>query len=240
MACFAYRYPAAQVYSGTMNNAKVYSATSPTSPLASASIGRRDPVETDVQIEILFCGVCHSDLHQSRNEWSNVAPTVYPCVPGHEIVGRVTKTGSAVTKFKVGDLAAVGCMVDSCGVCPECKESLEQFCHKFPTFTYNAPDKHTGGVTYGGYSESIVVDQRFVLKGARQSGSGRNRSSLVRRDHHLLAIASLGCHQRKESRRGWARRFGPHGCEVRARLWRSRGSLYYLAKQKRRCAAIGR
>ncbi len=147
-----------------MYNAKAYSATTQTSPLASTSIARRDPVETDVQIEILFCGVCHSDLHQARNEWSNVAPTVYPCVPGHEIVGRVTKTGSAVTKFKVGDLAAVGCMVDSCGTCPECQQSLEQFCHTFPTFTYNGPDKHTGGVTYGGYSESIVVDQNFVFK----------------------------------------------------------------------------
>jgi len=116
-----------------------------------------------VQIEILFCGICHSDLHQARNEWSGVFPTVYPCVPGHEIVGRVLKTGSAVTKFKPGDLAAVGCMVDSDGTCPDCKEGLEQFCPNF-TFTYNSPDKHTGGVTYGGYSETIVVNQRFVLK----------------------------------------------------------------------------
>jgi uncharacterized zinc-type alcohol dehydrogenase-like protein len=146
-----------------MYNAKAYSAASPTSPLASTTIARRDPTESDVQIEILFCGICHSDLHQARNEWSGVMPTVYPCVPGHEIVGRVTKVGSAVTKFKPGDLAAVGCMVDSDGTCPECKEGLEQFCPNF-TLTYNFPDKHTGGVTYGGYSDSIVVTEGFVLK----------------------------------------------------------------------------
>src|ERR1700723_2188175 len=146
-----------------MYNAKAYSAASPTSPLASTTIARRDPTANDVQIEILFCGICHSDLHQARNEWSGAMPTVYPCVPGHEIVGRVTKVGSAVTKFKVGDLAAVGCMVDSDGTCPECKQGLEQFCHNM-TLTYNFPDKHTGGVTYGGYSDSIVVTERFVLR----------------------------------------------------------------------------
>ncbi len=146
-----------------MYNAKAFSAGSATSPLAQTTIERRQPTETDVQIEILFCGVCHSDLHQTRNEWSGFMPTVYPCVPGHEIVGRVTSVGSAVTKFKVGDLAAVGCMVDSDGTCDECKSGLEQFCPHC-TFTYNAPDKHTGGVTYGGYSDSVVVDERFVLK----------------------------------------------------------------------------
>jgi alcohol dehydrogenase (NADP+) len=146
-----------------MFNAKAYSAASATSPLASTTIARRDPTEHDVQIEILFCGICHSDLHQVRNEWKDVMPTVYPCVPGHEIVGRVTKVGSAVKKFKPGDLAAVGCMVDSDRTCPECKAGLEQFCPNF-TLTYNFPDKHLGGVTYGGYSESIIVDEHFVLK----------------------------------------------------------------------------
>ena len=146
-----------------MPKAKAYSAASATSPLTSATITRRDPTENDVQIEILFCGICHSDLHQVRDEWSGVMPTVYPCVPGHEIVGRVTKVGSAVSKFKPGDLAGVGCMVDSDGTCPECKAGLEQFCPNF-TLTYNFPDKHLGGVTYGGYSESIVVDQKFVLR----------------------------------------------------------------------------
>lgn len=146
-----------------MNKAKAYSAASATSPLVSTTIQRREPKETDVQIEILFCGICHSDLHQVRNEWSGVMPTVYPCVPGHEIVGRVTKVGTAVKKFKAGDLAAVGCMVDADGICPECKAGLEQFCPNL-TLTYNFPDKHTGGVTYGGYSESVVVDERFVLR----------------------------------------------------------------------------
>src|SRR5271169_3190763 len=146
-----------------MYKAKAYSATSEKSPLASTTIARRDPTENDVQLEILFCGICHSDLHQARNEWSGVMPTVYPCVPGHEIVGRVTRVGSAVSKYKVGDLAAVGCMVDSDRTCPECQAGLEQFCAN-PTFTYNFPDKHLGGVTYGGYSDSIVVDQRFVLR----------------------------------------------------------------------------
>ncbi|HTW45312.1 MAG TPA: NAD(P)-dependent alcohol dehydrogenase [Acidobacteriaceae bacterium] len=145
-----------------MYNAKAYSAASATSPLASTVIARRDPTPNDVQIEILFCGICHSDLHQVRNEWSNVMPTVYPCVPGHEIVGRVTKVGSAVTRFKPGDFAAVGCMVDSDRTCPACKAGLEQFCPNF-TLTYNFPDKHLGGVTYGGYSDSVVVDQHFVL-----------------------------------------------------------------------------
>jgi uncharacterized zinc-type alcohol dehydrogenase-like protein len=146
-----------------MYKTKAYSAASATSPLASSIIPRRDPTEHDVQIEILFCGICHSDLHQVRNEWKNVMPTVYPCVPGHEIVGRVTRVGPAVTNLKPGDVAAVGCMVDSDRTCPECQAGLEQFCPN-GTLTYNSPDKHLGGVTYGGYSDSIVVDQRFVLQ----------------------------------------------------------------------------
>jgi len=146
-----------------MYKAKAYAVASATSPFTSTSISRRDPNEHDVQIEILFCGICHSDLHQARNEWSGMMPTVYPCVPGHEIVGRVTRVGSAVKKFKPGDLAAVGCLVDSDGTCPECKAGFEQFCPNM-TLTYNFPDKNSGGVTYGGYSDSIVVTERFVLK----------------------------------------------------------------------------
>jgi alcohol dehydrogenase (NADP+) len=145
-----------------MYNAKAYSVASATSPFVSSTIARREPTEHDVQIEILFCGICHSDLHQARNEWSGIMPTVYPCVPGHEIVGRVTRVGSAVTRFNPGDLAAVGCLVDSDGTCPECQAGFEQFCPNL-TLTYNFPDKHTGGVTYGGYSESIVVTERFAL-----------------------------------------------------------------------------
>jgi alcohol dehydrogenase (NADP+) len=142
-------------------SAKGYSAASSTSPLVPTVISRRDPRDHDVQIEILFCGICHSDLHQVRNEWS-VMPTVYPCIPRHEIVGRVTKVGSAVTKFKPGDLAAVGCLVDSDRSCPDCQTSLEQYCPNL-TLTYNSPDRYLGGVTYGGYSDSIVVNDHFVL-----------------------------------------------------------------------------
>jgi uncharacterized zinc-type alcohol dehydrogenase-like protein len=143
--------------------AGAFAAQSPTSGLAALSIPRREPRPQDVQIEILFCGVCHSDLHQVRNEWKEVMPTVYPVVPGHEIVGRVTKVGSAVTKFKAGDIAAVGCMVDSCRVCAACKAGEEQYCENFMTLTYNGEDKILGGVTYGGYSSSIVVDEKYVL-----------------------------------------------------------------------------
>jgi alcohol dehydrogenase (NADP+) len=146
-----------------MYKTKAYSATSATSPLGGTTIPRRDPTEHDVQIEILFCGICHSDLHSVRNEWGEFMTTVYPIVPGHEIVGRVTKVGSAVTKYKPGDLAAVGCLVDSDHTCPRCKAGLENFCPNL-TLTFNSPDKHLGGVTYGGYSDSIVVDERFVLR----------------------------------------------------------------------------
>jgi uncharacterized zinc-type alcohol dehydrogenase-like protein len=147
----------------TSYNAKAYSATSEKSPLASTKIQRRNPTDRDVQIEILFCGICHSDLHSVRNEWSEFMATNYPIVPGHEIVGRVTKAGSAVTKYKEGDLVAVGCMVDSDRSCHYCKAHLEQFCPNM-VLTFNSPDKHLGGFTYGGYSESIVVDEHFVLR----------------------------------------------------------------------------
>ena len=138
-----------------------YATSSATNPLSTFKFDRRDPLPNDVQIEILYCGVCHSDLHTVRNEWNN---SVYPVVPGHEIVGRVTKVGNAVKKFKTGDLAGVGCLVDSCRNCPECREGLEQYCPGM-VLTYNSPDKHgPGKVTYGGYSNNIVVDERFVLR----------------------------------------------------------------------------
>jgi alcohol dehydrogenase (NADP+) len=146
-----------------MYNTKAFSAASATSRLAPTSIARRDLAELDVEIEILFCGVCHSDLHLVRNEWKEVMPTVYPCVPGHEIVGRVTKVGPAVKKFKPGDVAAVGCMVDSDGTCPACKNGEEQFCPNL-ILTSNFPDKHLGNVTLGGYSDSIVVTEQFALQ----------------------------------------------------------------------------
>lgn len=141
--------------------ARGFAAESPTTPLAPFSFVRRVPGPRDVQIEILFCGVCHSDLHQARDEW---AGSVFPIVPGHEILGRVTAVGAEVTRFKAGDTAAVGCMVDSCRTCAECREGLEQLCQNTITFTYNSPDPLLGGMTYGGYSDSVVVDQDFVLR----------------------------------------------------------------------------
>ncbi|MEX1025472.1 MAG: NAD(P)-dependent alcohol dehydrogenase [Planctomycetota bacterium] len=146
-----------------MPTTKAFAAASPTAPLAATTIPRRAPTERDVAIEILFCGICHSDLHQVRDEWHEMMPTVYPLVPGHEMVGRVTAVGSKVTKFKAGDLAAVGCLVDSDRTCPSCRAGMENHCPDM-TFTYNSPDKHgTSEVTFGGYSGDIVVDEHFVL-----------------------------------------------------------------------------
>ncbi|HEX5432706.1 MAG TPA: NAD(P)-dependent alcohol dehydrogenase [Candidatus Angelobacter sp.] len=138
-----------------------YATGSAQSPLTPFSFQRREPGPRDVQIEILYCGVCHSDLHAARNEWQN---TIYPCVPGHEIVGRVTTVGEQVKGFKPGDLAGVGCIVDSCRTCPSCRDGLEQYCEVGFVGTYNGEDKHLGGVTYGGYSDKIVVDEDFVLR----------------------------------------------------------------------------
>jgi uncharacterized zinc-type alcohol dehydrogenase-like protein len=142
-----------------MSTTRAYAATDPRSPLAPFTFQRRTVGADDVRIDILYCGVCHSDLHQARNEWGGSS---YPMVPGHEIVGRVTHVGTNVTRFKVGDMAGVGCMVDSCRHCHDCADGGEQFCNE-AVFTYNSPDSHTGGITYGGYSDSIVVDQAFLL-----------------------------------------------------------------------------
>src|SRR5579885_2438941 len=144
-----------------MIKAKGYAAKSETSPLEPFAFERRMPGSQDVQIEILYCGICHSDLHMARNEWQ---VTVYPVVPGHEIVGKVVKVGDQVKKFKEGDIVAVGCLVDSCRHCHGCQDGLEQYCETGFTLTYNSPEKETGGMTYGGYSDSIVVSQDFVLK----------------------------------------------------------------------------
>ena len=142
-------------------NVKAFGTEAADAPLKPLEIKRRIATPHDVEIEILFCGICHSDLHTARNEWRG---TIYPIVPGHEIVGRVTNVGEHVKNYKVGDLAAVGCMVDSCRECEYCKEDLEQFCEPGNTLTFNSPEKHIGGQTYGGYSESIVVDEHFVLR----------------------------------------------------------------------------
>lgn len=137
-----------------------YAAHNNHSPLVPFSFERRELTPTDVRIDILFCGVCHSDIHQVRDEWGS---SVFPMVPGHEIIGKVTAVGSAVSAFKPGDTVGVGCLVDSCGTCPECRDHLEQYCNN-AIFTYNSPDKHSGGSNYGGYSKQIVVDQQFVLQ----------------------------------------------------------------------------
>jgi uncharacterized zinc-type alcohol dehydrogenase-like protein len=154
---------------------KAYAAPSAKSPLKPFSLARRDVLPNDVKIDILFCGVCHSDIHTARDEWGG---TTYPCVPGHEVIGRIVAVGRSVKEFKEGDLAAVGCMVDSCRDCRSCHENVEQFCEDV-VFTYNSSDEHTGGVTYGGYSTNIVVDENFVLR--------------VRNNVDLAASAPLLC-----------------------------------------------
>ncbi|WP_417198620.1 NAD(P)-dependent alcohol dehydrogenase [Bizionia sp.] len=141
--------------------AKAYGATSATADLEPMTIERRELQATDVNIDILYCGVCHSDIHTVRNDWKG---STYPVIPGHEIIGRVTEVGTEVNNFKVGDLVGVGCMVDSCQTCNSCQHDLEQFCENGATFTYNSPDKHLGGQTYGGYTTSVVCDQEFVLR----------------------------------------------------------------------------
>ena len=142
-------------------NVKAFGTVAADAPLKQMNIDRREATAKDIEIEILYCGVCHSDLHTARNDWGG---TIYPAVPGHEIVGKVTKVGSEVTKLKVGDLAAVGCLVDSCRECDSCKQDLEQYCLNGFTGTYNGHDKHLGTQTFGGYSEKVVVDEHFVLK----------------------------------------------------------------------------
>ena len=142
-------------------NVKAFGTIAADAPLNGMTIDRRNVTAKDIEIEILYCGVCHSDLHTARNDWGG---TMYPAIPGHEIVGRVTKLGSEVTKLKVGDIAGVGCLVDSCQTCESCKKDLEQYCTNGWVGTYNGADKHLGGHTFGGYSEKIVVDENFILK----------------------------------------------------------------------------
>jgi uncharacterized zinc-type alcohol dehydrogenase-like protein len=154
----------AQTSDAHAQTVRAYAAMSATAAMQPFSIERRAVGPTDVRIQILFCGVCHSDLHQVRNEWQGVIPTQYPCVPGHEIVGRIVDIGSKVTRFREGDHAGVGCLIGSCGKCQSCRAGLENYCEQMPTFTYNSVDAATGAVTYGGYSESIVVDEKFALR----------------------------------------------------------------------------
>jgi uncharacterized zinc-type alcohol dehydrogenase-like protein len=148
----------------TNTNARAFGAASAASALAPLGIARREPGAADVDIDVLYCGVCHSDLHTVRDEWNAFMPTLYPCVPGHEIVGRVARVGGRVAKFKKDDVVAVGCMVDSCRKCDGCRAGTEQYCTAPATFTYNGPDTHLGGHTLGGYSSRIVVDEAFVVR----------------------------------------------------------------------------
>ena len=166
---------------------KAYAAPSATEPLGPFAIARRAPGPTDVEIDILFCGVCHSDLHFARNEWGG---SVYPIVPGHEVLGRVTRVGAKVTRFKAGDLASVGCLVDSCRTCDHCRRGLEQFCKGGATFTYNGPDKHLGGMTYGGYSEKVVVSSDADAM-AKHAGTLDLIVDTVSADHPIDAYLSL-------------------------------------------------
>ena len=168
---------------------KAYGAHAADKPLEAIDIARRAPGPHDVQIEIAYCGVCHSDLHTVRNEWGG---TRYPCVPGHEIVGQVSAVGAEVTRFKVGDTVGVGCMVDSCQHCASCAESLEQYCENGFTGTYNGRTPDAPGHTLGGYSQRIVVSDKFVLKHSSPARTaGRGGAAAVRRHHHLFAAASL-------------------------------------------------
>src|SRR5215213_11946932 len=157
----AVRATAEGVIAINTKDARAFGTEAADAPLGQLNIRRREPTPQDVEIEILYCGVCHSDLHTARNEWHG---TIYPCVPGHEIVGKVVSVGDHVTKFKAGDFAAVGCLVNSCRECQYCEEGLEQYCEEGNVQTYNSPDKYLGTQTYGGYSERIVVDESIVLR----------------------------------------------------------------------------
>lgn len=145
----------------TTKNVKAYGTETHETPLHEMVIKRRELLPHDVELDILYCGICHSDLHQIRNEWGF---TTFPVVPGHEIIGKVTRVGAEVTKFRAGELAAIGCIADSCRKCEHCEEDLEQFCTEGVIFSYNSPDKHTGLMTYGGFSESYVCDENYVLR----------------------------------------------------------------------------
>ena len=179
----------------TTTKVRAYAAETATSALAPLGIARREPGPLDVEIEILYCGVCHSDVHQARNEWHN---TIYPCVPGHEIVGRVTRVGSRVTKFRPGDLSAVGCMVDSCRTCPNCRAGFEQYCLSFPTFTYNGDDKYLsllkldGTLTLVGAPEQPLPVSAFNLLLPRRNFAGSAIGGIAETQEMLDFCATHG------------------------------------------------
>ena len=171
-----------------MTKTRAWAAQSATVPLAPFTIDRRDVNDHDVAISILYCGVCHSDLHTVRSEWGG---TVYPCIPGHEIVGRVAAVGPQVTRFREGELVGVGCIVDSCRHCAECAAGYEQFCESGFTGTYNSKEQGTGANTYGGYTERIVVDENFVLRVTHDKKIWQRwRRSCVRGSRRILLFAT--------------------------------------------------
>ena len=198
-----------------MTTVRAYAAFSATGPLGTHTVERREPGPQDVVIDILFCGICHSDIHQAARR---VGQAIFPMVPGHEIVGRVTRVGAQVTRFKVGDLVGVGCMVDSCRTCDACAPDLEQFCQKGAAFTYNGTEMDRTTPTFGGYSTPIVVDEAFVLKVPETLDPAGGRAAAVRRHHHLLAAAPVELQAGRPRRRRRPRRPRPHGRQARASM----------------------
>ncbi len=202
------------------------------SPVRTMTIQRRAVGPGDVLIDILYSGICHSDVHQACDEWRQTAPTTYPCVPGHEIVGRVQAVGRDVTKFKVGDMAGVGCFVRSCGTCVHCLDDREQNCVNGATFTYNSPDAVSGGMTLGGFSEKVVVGERTPSAFHRREPR-RNGATALRRHHHVLAAPPLARDTRSE---GGCRRPGrawPHGRQAGRDTRRGSDGLHDLTRQAR-------
>ena len=216
-----------------------YAAFDTKSALRPWSFERREPGPRDVVVEIAYCGICHSDIHQVRDEWGG---SIYPMVPGHEIVGTVTAVGADVTKFKAGDLAGIGVMVNSCRECANCKADLENYCMKQFVGTYNAKD-YDGAITYGGYSNNIVCDMRYVHTISPKFGeraSWRRGAAAVRGDNDLLADAALGRGAGQEGRRGGSGRAGAYGAEVCAFVWRARRPVHDQREQDCRRQAAGR
>ena len=221
-----------------MNMAKIkaYAAQSVTSPIAAATIPRREPTPRDVKIEILFCGICHSDLHYARNEWSSLMQTVYPCVPGHEIVGRVTRVGSAVTKYKLGDLAGVGCLVDA-----DCPARI--VARATSSFVHPGLDVWRDGQTpRPAHLRRLFGKHRRgrALRAPRawQSPARRSRALAVRRHHDLFAAAPLESRPGPESWHRRSRRSRPHGREVRPRLRRACRGVHHFARARRTTRSV--
>ena len=214
-----------------MPQSKGYAAQDPKSPLAPFNFSRREPGATEIAIEILFCGVCHSDLHMARNEWGNA---IYPMVPGHEIVGRVTALGKNVKKFRLGENAAVGVIVDSCRHCDPCNRGEEHFCREGATLTYAAKDRVDDSITMGGYSNNYVVDERFAHTIPASLDPRCCCTAALRRHHHLLAFAPLGNRARQESWHHRPRRPGPHGSQICSCIWRAHRAVDHVSERKTR------